>query len=489
MNQTRTSVSRQLATPPQLRVLLGAAAVSLALLGCGGGGGNDPDVTVPTLIGYAVMPADSFVAGPTSGQFISGGDYTNATSNYGYTLPLLNKQPMQGFSALAAGPVAGCYYVMQDNGFGSKPASPDALLHVYAMKPDWANGKIVPASFSTCDSLTAFDATSFIRLRDPDRKLGYSLVADGVNYPGSTPGGKTVAVDPLIKSGRLLTGGDVAPESMLIDADGNFWFGDEFGPFLIKTDRTGKVLAREIAVPNTRKLGSNPLVQSPGNPYLVAGTANLPSSGGLESMTINTSRTRIYTLTEKDLITDTDARRRIMNVFDIATNAFLNTSYAYRVDSGTYVNAAGATVPEIFTVNDITAINDHEFLVVEKDRGAGDARSGNFPVSGADRVAAKVKKVFKIDLNKVDADGYLVKELVVDLMNIADPKQLGGAATIGGVFTFPMECVEAVRVVDNRTLMLVNDNNYPVASASRNPKKPDNDEFILIRLPVALNTP
>ena len=41
-----------------------------------------PAVSVPTLIGHAVLPADSYVAGPTSGQFISGGDYTNATGNY-----------------------------------------------------------------------------------------------------------------------------------------------------------------------------------------------------------------------------------------------------------------------------------------------------------------------------------------------------------------------------------------------------------------------
>nr|WP_315397008.1 esterase-like activity of phytase family protein [uncultured Duganella sp.] len=475
-------------TPLRTRLFLGVAALSLTLAGCGGG--NDPDVTVPTLIGRAVLPADSFVAGPTSGQFISGGDYAKATADYGYTLPLLNKQPMQGFSALANGPQAGCFYVMQDNGFGSKPASPDALLHVYAIKPDWANGKIVPANFATCETLAGFDANSYIRLRDPDHKLGYSLVADGVNYPGTTTaGGKTVAVDPVIKGGRLLTGGDVDPESMLIDADGNFWFGDEFGPFLIKTDRTGKVLAREIGVPNTRGYGANALVQSPSNPYLGSAAANLANSGGLESMTINTSRTRIYTLLEKELTTDGDPRRRIMNVFDIASNAFLPASYAYRVDSGSYVNAAGATVSENFSVNDITAINDHEFLVAEKDRGAGDARSGNFPASGADRVAAKIKRIFKVDLDKVDANGYLVKELVLDLMNIADPKRIGGAATIAGVFTFPMEGLEAVRVVDSRTLMLVNDNNYPVAAASRNPRKPDDNEFILVRLPTALNTP
>ncbi|WP_195763488.1 esterase-like activity of phytase family protein [Duganella guangzhouensis] len=469
-----------------LCLLYGAAAALLS--GCGGS--DNGDVTVPTLVGYVSVAADTFVDGPTSGQFISGSDYTTATSTYGYSLPFAGKQPVQGFSAFAAASQAGCYYVMQDNGFGSKASSPDALLHVYAIKPDWSNGKMVPANFSTCDSLTSFDANSYIRLRDPDHKLGYTLVADGTNYPGtSTAGGQTVAVDPLIKNNRLLTGGDIDPESMLIDADGNFWFGEEFGPFLIKTDRTGKVLAKEIPVPNTLKLGSNPLVQTTNNPYLVAGTANLPSSGGLESMTINTSRTRIYTMFERELSTDTDTQRRVMNVFDIASGAFLSTSYAYRVDNGTYVNAAGSTVKENFSVNDMTAINDHEFLVVEKDRGAGDARTDNFPASGADRVAAKVKRVYKIDLNKVDANGYLVKELLVDLMNIADPKQLGGSATINGMFTFPMECVESVRILDSRTLMLTNDNNYPGGSASRNPKKPDNNEFILVRLPAPLNTP
>jgi hypothetical protein len=466
--------------------LTGAALLALTLSACGGDSDNDIPA-VPTLAGFASLPADSYVDGPTSGQFVSGGDYTNATTNYGYTLPFANKQPMQGFSAFASALAGGCWYVMQDNGFGAKATSPDALLHVYAVKPDWAGGKVVPANFATCDTLSSFTADSYLRLRDPDKKLGYALVADGTNYPGTSSAGKTVAVDPLIKANRLLTGGDLDVESFVIDAAGNFWFADEFGPFLVKTDRTGKVLQKEVPLPNTLKLGANPLVQSPNNPYLGTGTANLPNSGGIESMAIDPSGKRIYTLLERELTTDTDPQRRLINVFDVVANAFLPQAYAYRVGSGTYVNAAGATVNEVYSVNDMTAINDHEFLVVEKDRGAGDARSGNYKASGADRVAARVKKVYKVDLNKVDANGYLVKEELVDLMHIADPKGLGGAATIDGVFTFPMECVEAVRIVDRHTIMLVNDNNYPGGSSSRNPRKPDNNEFILVRLPVALD--
>jgi hypothetical protein len=470
--------------------LAGATLLALSVAACGGDN-DEPVPAVPTLAGFASLPADTYVDGPTSGQFITGGDLTNATANYGYTLPFANKQPMQGFSALANAFAGGCWYVMQDNGFGAKATSPDALLHVYAMKPDWASGKVQAANFTTCETLAGFNGDSYIRLRDPDRKLSYPIVADGANYPGTSvsPAGRTIPVDPLIKSGKLLTGGDLDVESFVIDASGNLWFGDEFGPFLVKTDRTGKVLQKEVPLPNTFKLGTNPLVQSPSNPTLGAAAANLPNSGGFESMTINPAGTRIYTMLEQAMTTDTDPQRRILNVFDIVANAYLPTAYAYKVGTGTYVNAAGATVKEVFTVNDMTAINDHEFLVIEKDRGAGDARTGNYKADGADRVAARVKKVYKIDLNKVGADGYLVKEEVADLMNIADPKGLGGAATINGVFTFPMESVEAVRIVDRHTIMIVNDSNYPGGTGGRSTKRPDNAEFILVRLPVGLNLP
>lgn len=483
-----TRMCFQAAAPRTARAGFASLMTMLALAGCGSG---DKLPAVPTLAGVVTLAADSYVDGPTSGQFISGGDYTTATATYRYALPFTGKQPIQGISALAQGPADGCFYMMQDNGFGGKAASPDALLHVYAVKPDWRSGKLVPANFSTCASLAGFDANTYIRLRDPDRKLGFSLVADGATYPGTstTPAGNTIPVDPLIRNNRLLTGGDIDIESFVVDADGNFWFGDEFGPFLVKTDKTGKVLAREIPLPNTLKLGANPLVQTANNPYLGSGTANLPGSGGLESMAINPARTRIYTLLERELSTDSDLQRRVLNVFDIASAAFLPTAYAYHVDSGSYVNAAGATVKEIYTVNDMTAINDHEFLVVEKDRGAGDARTGKFKASGADRVAARVKKIYRIDLDKVDANGYLVKEEVVDLMKLADPDKLGGAATIDGVFTFPMESIEAVRIVDRTTLMIANDNNYPGGAGARDPAKPDNDEFILVRLPSPLNLP
>lgn len=449
-------------------------------------------VSVPTLVGYSNIPRNTYIEGPTSGQFISGSDLTTATSTYGYSLPFENAQPVQGISALAAGPIAGTFYAMQDNGFGSKASSPDALLHVYAIKPDWTGGSVTPVVFTTGTALSSFSSSSYIRLSDPNKKLGFSLVADSSNYPGTTTStsttGQTVAVDTRITSGRLLTGADIDPESIVLGSDGSFWFGEEFGPFLIHTDAAGQVLEAEIPVPNSLALDSNPYVQTSNNPYLSSSSsANLPSSGGIENMAINPARTRIYTMFEREMSADTNKQRRIMNVFDISSRQFLSTYYAYKVDTGTYINASGTTVTEYFTVNDMTAINDHEFLVVEKDRGAGDARTGLFASANASRVAARVKRIYKIDLGNVDSDGYLVKTLLVDLMDIADPQNLGGTYTIDGIFTFPMESIEAIHIVDKYTLMVANDNNYPGGSASRDPSHPDNNEFILIRLPAALD--
>ncbi len=50
-----------------------------------------------------------------------------------------------------------------------------------------------------------------------------------------------------------------------------------------------------------------------------------------------------------------------------------------------------------------------------------------------------------------------------------------------------MECVEVVTIVDAQTL--VSDNNYPGGSPSRLTTKPDDNEFIRVRLPKPLATP
>ena len=114
---------------------------------------------------------------------------------------------------------------------------------------------------------------------------------------------------------RLLTGGDFDVESFRIDRNGEYWFGDEFGPLLLHTDATGKVLEAPIRMPD---------VKSPDYPAGLAppfaGAANLKSSNGFEGMAISSDGGKLYPILEGPVTGDNPAIRRIYE-FNIATGA------------------------------------------------------------------------------------------------------------------------------------------------------------------------
>jgi hypothetical protein len=410
------------------------------------------------LLDRAVLPADTFSPGPTSGQYASGAN--------GVVLPLINKQPIQGFSAVLPGPKKGTYLVMSDNGFGAKANSPDALLRVDAMKPDFETGAVIPVNRFTGEELAEFTSDSFFTLRDPLKKIPWPIVADGTNYPGTPAGGGApIAVDPAIKAGRLLTGADFDIESIRRAPDGTFWFGDEFGPFLVHTDVFGRVLEAPIPLPNFRGFPStaggtevNPLVQAISNPIRTL-AANLPDSGGFEGMALNKSGTKLYALLEKAINGDPVRTRLIISEFSLATHKYTGKTWAYPIDVAGY------------SIGDMTALTDREFVIIERDQGQGDAadtRQTN---------PARFKKIFRIDLDEVDAGGTLIKEEVADLMAIYDPRDVANDGRTNTVFTFPFVTIEDVLVLDNNRLLVINDNNYP-GSNGRAFGVADNNEFI-----------
>ena len=381
-----------------------------------------------TLEGFASFPADTFAAGPTSGQLI-------ATTN-GRVPPFVGRQPVQGISSVLR-VNNGDFLVMADNGFGAKENSADFLLRVYRISPD----------FRTKNSGSGtIDVSPHITLHDPDHKIDFPIVADGDNYPGSA-----IPVDPRIKSGRLLTGGDFDIESFRQAHDGTLWFGDEFGPFLIHTDANGRVLEAPIALPG---------VKSPQNPFLGGETPNLGRSKGFEGMAISPNSKTLYPMLEGPLAGDIQSRL-LINEFDLKRGAYTGKQWAYRMEAEASTGQA---------IGDLTAVNASLFLVIERD---------NF--EGAN---AKFKKIFLIDLNRVDAQGFLVKTQVADLLRIADPDGLAG----GGTFRFPFQTIESVIPLGARRIGVLDDNNYPFSNG-RVPGEPDPNEFIILRLDQPLTRP
>jgi hypothetical protein len=177
-------------------------------------------------------------------------------------------------------------------------------------------------------------------------------------------------------------------------------------------------------------------------------------------MAISPDGKTLYPMLEGTLTTDVDQRRLRINEFDILSETYTGREWWYRLSSTS--NAIG----------DLTAVSADSFLVIERDNGEGPT--------------AVFKKIYRVLFDELDADGYLVKEEVVDLMAIADPYRLGGS---GPLFTFPFQTIESVIPLSRERIGVLNDNNYPFSSgrqpgppAPAQPRQPDPNEFIIIRL-------
>jgi glycerophosphoryl diester phosphodiesterase len=184
--------------------------------------------------------------------------------------------------------------------------------------------------------------------------------------------------------------------------------------------------------------------------------SNLGGSKGFEGMAMSPDRKTLYPLLEGTVVGDPAGSLRIYK-FDVASQKFNGLVGYYKMESAT--NAIG----------DFTVINDNEYLVIERDNGQG--------------AAAQFKKIFKVDFSKKDATGAVAKEEVADLLNIQDPNDLNKDGS--NKFNFPFVTIEDVLVLDNKTLLVANDNNYPFSIGR--PPAIDNNEFIVLDLDKPLN--
>lgn len=394
-----------------------------------------------TLVGWAMMPADTFSDGPTSGQMASANPYGT------FPPPYENRQPVQGFSAVLPGADENSFIFMSDNGFGTQANSGDALLRLYSVRPDFrtangGSGKVSASDYLSGAPLARFTHPSRLTLNDVNQKLELPIQADYRFYynDGSKP-----RVDDAIDFGRLLTGADLDIESVRRDKNCAMWFGDEFGPYLIKTDASGTVTRSAISLPG---------VYAPQHADVVAGraTANLASSGGFEGMAINPRGDRLYTLLEKTVNGDPAGTLRI-NEFDVDQERYTGKAFSYRLQAPDHA------------IGDMTAIDETRFLVIERNNAT--ATSGE-----------PFKRIYLIDTRGVTSGGAVSKTEVVDLMQLADPDDLNGDGL--RTFSFPYVTIESVLPLDSRTLLITNDNNFPGGGGRA--LTADVTEFLKIRL-------
>ncbi len=449
--------------PIHKQVFIAAAMLTLMATGATG------QTKFPaTLEGHAILPAMTLIPPPAdapvelqisgrfaapSGQRVDAPESVPATSALsdktaprltGLSFPLKG-QPVQGFSGIK-NLKDGTFLTLTDNGFGSKANSPNAMLMFHIVKPDWKTGAVERVS------------TTF--LHDPDRKVPFRLVNENTTK-------------------RYLTGADFDIESIQPIGDA-LWFGDEFGPYLIKTDRAGKVLQ----IVETKVDGK--IVRSPDHYSMLLPGApgavkfEVRRSKGFEGMAASPDGKLLYPLLEGALWSeaangietkDGKAFLRILE-FDAAKAAFTGKSFKYVLEAPTN------------SIGDFNLIDASSGLIIERDDSEGDAAQAC--AAGAIKadcfnVPAKFKRIYKIDLAQADADGFVKKVGYIDLMDIDDPKSLARQGGKNGKLTFPFFTIENVDVVDAEHIIVGNDNNLPFSSG-RALGKADDNELILLKV-------
>jgi hypothetical protein len=372
----------------------------------------------PVLLGRALYPATQLQPGPSSGN--TGVDPAN-----GQTPPFAG-QPIPGISGAVAND-DGTFWGQPDNGFGAKENSADFLLRIYRFAPHYR---------TRSGGSGRLEVKSFITLRDPDHRIPFAIVNEATKD-------------------RLLTGGDFDIESLQRTPDGTFWIGDEFGPFLLHVDRTGRLLQAPIGLPGAK---------APQNPTLAPGeTPTVRSSRGFEAVALSRDGRTLYPILEASLTTDADPTLRHVYRFDVATSS-------YKPDTWTF-HANGNDLQ----IGDAQVTSGHRIVFIERDDFEGPA--------------AKIKDIDAIDLDAPhNADGTLRKNRVLDALRIRDPFGISvatgpaGAFGLGDPFAFPIQSFETLTLLGGDRVLIANDNNFP-DSNGRVPGRPDDLEAEVLEVP------
>ena len=414
-----------------------------------------------TLSGHVVIPAMTFFNAPadapsvlqTSGKFTTNKrveelgsiEGLSAGRPTGVKLPFKG-QPIQGHSGIKK-MSDGTYWILTDNGAGSKANSPDFMLYLSHYNIDFATG--------------AANVLKTVFLHDPDKKVPFRIVHESTDK-------------------RYLTGADFDPESFQF-ADGFLWIGEEFGPYIIKADLNGKI----VEIFETMVDGK--LIKSPDHFSVVAPNTptdlvafQLRRSKGYEGMAASVDGTKLYPLLEGALWDETtksyeavDGKQYLRIVeFDVKTNKWTGRHWKYVMEGNHHA------------IGDFNMIDATTGLIIERDNGegtedkacpAGQRRTDCF------HDLAKFKRIYKVEITDANAGGPVRKIAFIDLMKIQDPQKKSKKPLNNGVLTFPFFTIENVDIVDARHIIVGNDNNLPFSS-SRDPNKADDNELVLLEV-------
>lgn len=292
------------------RGVLSVAAVAAGLLAAA-----PAEAGTITLIGTAAVPGN--------GQDLSGltGVYTGPNG------ATYQKDLLGGFgSGIAYSGFGNRYVAVSDRGFADGTVPYDDRFHAFQIAVD-------PNAAPADRVRVQLESTTL--LRNPSGQPYLGLSGDFANR--------------------------FDPEAVRVGRTGQLYVSDEYGPYIKEFDQAGNHV-RDIAVPDKFAI-ANPSAN--GNAELANNTAGRQANRGMEGLAISPDGQVLFGLMQNPLLQDgalnsslsrVGVNNRLLTV-DLVTGQ--THEYLYQLDAGN------------LGTNEILAINDHQFLVVERDGVAG----------------------------------------------------------------------------------------------------------------------
>ena len=253
------------------------------------------------------------------------------------------------------------------------------------------------------------------------------------------------------------------PESIRVAPDGrSVYISDEYGPFVYQFDRFSGVRIRSFALPDNLAITT---LSSQKSVEIDSNTVGRVTNKGMEGLAITPDGRMLVGIMQANLEQD---KKKSLRIVTIDTRSGATHEYAYQLTDGS-------------GVSDIVAVNDHQFLVDERD-GNGFADT---PLLTDDASAAGVKNLYLIDLNGAqdvgtvsgDLKAYAVTKNPVPFLDIIT--KLNAAGIDSRLIPSKIEGVcfgqdVTINGVVKHTLFIANDNDFlsQVADPLKDPSDP-----------------
>lgn len=232
----------------------------------------------------------------------------------------------------------------------------------------------------------------------------------------------------------------VDSESMTIDNNKHFWVGDEYLPSILEFNEKGKLLARIIPAADAKAmLKKNEIPHA---------FSFRKFNRGFEA--IGHKNDKIFFMSQSPLGVNEANKDKEFSVIRIGV---FNTKT--RMYEGEYLYPL--TRKKVDKIGDLVMIDERHFYVIEQNGDTGND---------------SVHVVYKVDLTKAtnlvksplarDPETYPAKDLLSKVQPVQ--KTLAADLVLGGYDEF--EKIEGLTIIDDKTLAIINDNDFGVSTNS-----------------------